>query len=91
MELEHLISREVLQSTILFGTAGTDVPSLRAFLRNDSEYDYDNIDYHAPQCMCYHIDSEVLPKEATRLTPPDQSPRNHMSYLQEKVDRLQAR
>jgi hypothetical protein len=72
--------------------AGTDVPSLRTFLEilsgNGLEYD---IDYNTPPCMCYHIDGEVLPDEAPRLTPPDQSPHSHMAYLQEKADRLQAR
>ena len=64
---------------------GTDVPSLRAFLkilsRNDSEYDSDDIGYHAPPRMFYHIDSEVLPEEALRLTPPDQSPHSHVACL----------
>jgi hypothetical protein len=58
---------------------------LRAFLEilsgNDSEYDSDDIDYHGPPCMCYHIDAEVLPEETPGLTPPDQSPCSHVVYL----------
>ena len=91
MELKHLISREAPQSAILFGAAGTDVPSLCTFLdilsRNSLEYDSDNIDCYAPPRMCYHINGE----EAPRLTPLDQSPRSHAAYLQEKRDRLWAR
>jgi hypothetical protein len=41
--------------------------------------------------MCYHIDGEVLAKEAPGLTPLDQSPRSRAAYLQEKEDCLQAR
>jgi hypothetical protein len=41
--------------------------------------------------MCYHIDSEVPPQEAPELMPSDQSPRSHVIYLQEKVNRLWAR
>ena len=56
MELEHLISREAPRSIILFDVAGTDVPSLHAFLEvlseNRSEYDSDDIDYDAPPRMC---------------------------------------
>jgi hypothetical protein len=75
MELEHLISREVLQSAILSSVAETDVLSLHTFLKilsgNDSKYDSDDIGYHALPCMCYHIDGEVLPKEAPEPTPSD--------------------
>jgi hypothetical protein len=95
MELEHLVSHEASRSTILSGAAGIDVPSLRAFLEilseNDSEYDSDDIDYHAPPHMCYHINNEVLPKEASELMPLDQSPYSHATFLQEKADRLQSR
>jgi hypothetical protein len=63
LELEHLINRDAPWSTILSGAAGTDVPSLRAFLEilsgNGLEYDSDDIDYNNPPCMCYHIDGEV--------------------------------
>jgi hypothetical protein len=75
LELEHLISREVSRSTILSGVAGTNVPSLCAFLEillgNNLEYDSNDIDYNDPPCMCYHIDSEIQPEEALGLTPPD--------------------
>ena len=85
MELEHVISREAPRSAILFGVARTNVPSLRTFLkilsRYDLEDDYDDIDYYAPPCMCYHIDGEVLFEEAPRLTPLDQSPCNRVAYL----------
>jgi hypothetical protein len=71
--LEHLISREAPRGAILSDAAGTDVLSLRTFLEillgNDLEYDSNDIDYHAPPCMCYHIDCEVLPEEASGLTP----------------------
>jgi hypothetical protein len=83
--LDHLISREAPRSTILSGAAGTDVLLLRPFLEilsgNGSEYDSDDIDYHGPPRMCYHIDAEVLLEEMPRLTPPDQSPCSHMTYL----------
>ena len=75
LELEHLISREAPQSAIISGVVRTDVPSLCTFLEifsgNDSEYDSDNINYHAPLCMCYHINGEVLTEEAPKLTLPD--------------------
>jgi hypothetical protein len=75
MELEHLISREALQSTILSRAVGTDVPSLHAFLKillgNGLEYDFDDIDFCALPHMCYHINSEVLAEEAPGLTPPN--------------------
>ena len=75
MELKHLISHEAPRSAILSSTAGTDAPLLHAFLeilsRNDTGYDSDDINYHTPPCMCYHIDSEVLPEEVPRLTSPD--------------------
>jgi hypothetical protein len=75
MELEHLISREALQSTILSRAAGTDVPSLHAFLKillgNGLEYDFNDIDFYASPHMCYHINGEVLAKEAPGLTPPN--------------------
>jgi hypothetical protein len=55
--------------------AGTDVPSLHTFLEillgNGLEYDSDDIDYNGPPHIFYHIDGEVLPNEAPRLTPPD--------------------
>jgi hypothetical protein len=60
LELEHLISHEAPQRTILFGAMGIDVPSLRTFLEilsgNGSEYDSNDIDYNDPPRMCYHID-----------------------------------
>jgi hypothetical protein len=50
-------------------------PSLCTFLEilsgNDPEYNSNDINYYAPPCMCYHINSEVPPKEAPKLTPPD--------------------
>jgi hypothetical protein len=61
----------VLQSAILSSVVGIDVLSMHTFLKilsgNDSEYDSDDIGYHALPCMCYHIDGEVLPE----LTPSD--------------------
>jgi hypothetical protein len=75
----------VLRNTILSGTAGADIPSLHSFLEvlsgNGSEYNSDDIDYYALTCMCYHIDGEVPPEEAPKLTPLDQSPRSHVIYL----------
>ena len=54
---------------------GTNVPSLRTILKillgNDSDYNSDDIDYHAPPRTCYHIDGEVLHKEVPGLKPPD--------------------
>ena len=95
LELEHLISCEAPRSTILSSVEGTNVPSLCTFLNilsgNGPDYDFDDINYNDPPCMCHHTDIEVLPKEAPRLTLPDQSPRNHVAYLQEKEDRLRAR
>jgi hypothetical protein len=92
MELEHLISHKASQSTILSNAARTDIPSLRTFLEilsgDDSKYDFDDIHYNVPPRMCYHIDSEVLPKETPRLMPLDQSPHSRAAYLQEKADRL---
>jgi hypothetical protein len=94
-ELEHLISREEPRSAILSSAVGTDVPSLHTFLEilsgNDLEYDSDDIDCYAPPRMCYHIDGEVLVKEAPGLTPSDPSPRSRAAFLQEKEDRLWAR
>ena len=64
---------------------GTDVPSLRTFLEilsgNGPEYNSDNIDYNTPPCMCYHIDGDILSKEALGLMPSDQSPHSCMAYL----------
>ena len=58
---------------------------MRAFLEilsgNDSEYDSDDIDYHAHPRKFYHIDDEVLLEEAPRLTPPDQSPHSRVACL----------
>ena len=75
MELEHVNSREAPQSAILSGIAGVDVPSLCTFLKillgDGPEYDSDDIDCYAPLRMCYHIDSEVLAKEAPELMPLD--------------------
>ena len=75
--------------------AGTDVPSLRAFLEilsgDGSRYDFDDIDYNTLPCMCYHIDGEDPTEETPGLMPSDQSPRSRAAYLQEKVDHLQAR
>jgi hypothetical protein len=63
MELEHLISCEVPHNTILFGSAGTDIPSLRFFLeilsREGSDYDSNNIDHYASPRACFHTDSEA--------------------------------
>jgi hypothetical protein len=85
LELEHLISCKAPWSTILSGAVGTDIPLLRAFLKvlsgNDLEYDSNDVDYNDTSCMCYHIDDEVQPKEVSRLTPLDQSPRSHVTYL----------
>jgi hypothetical protein len=88
LELEHLISHEVPRSTILSDAAGTDIPSLCAFLEillgNGPEYDFDGIDYNnLPRmwCMCYHIDDKVQPEEVPGHTPPGQSPRSHVAYL----------
>ena len=73
MELEHLISHEAPRSTILSSVIGTDVPSLRTFLKilsgNDLEYDFDDIDCYAPPRMCDHINGKVLSEEAPVLTP----------------------
>ena len=95
LELEHLVSRETPQSTILFGAARTDVLSLCTFLEilsgNGLEYDSDDIDCYAPPRMCYYINGEVPTDEAPKLMPPDLSPRSHTNYLQEKADRLRAR
>jgi hypothetical protein len=44
MELEHLISREVLQRTIL-----------GILLRNGLEYDSDDVDYYSPSYEYFHI------------------------------------
>ena len=75
MELEHLISHEAPRSTILSSVIGTDVPSLRTFLKilsgNDLEYDFDDIDCYALPRMCYHIDGEDPIEEVPVLTPPD--------------------
>ena len=68
---------------------------MRTFLEilsgNSLEYDSDDIDCYAPPRMCYHIDGEVPANEAPKVMPPDQSPRSHVNYLQEKAARLQAR
>jgi hypothetical protein len=92
LELEHLISREVPRSAILSATAGTDVPSLRTFLKilsvNGLEYDSDDIDCYALPRICYHIDGEDPIKEAPILTLPNQSTRSHVNYLQEKATHL---
>jgi hypothetical protein len=81
LELERLVSRNTLRGGIPSGAAGVDVPSLRTFLEilsgNGLEYDSDDIDHYVPPCMCYHIDGEVPPEEAPKLTPPDQSPQRH--------------
>ena len=81
--------------TIISGVVGTNVPSLRTFLEillgNGLEYDSDDINCDAPPSMCYHIDGKDPIEEAPRLTPPDQSPRSHAAYLQEKADHLRAR
>ena len=53
----------MMWSIILSGIAGTDVPSLHAFLEvlsgDGPEYDSNDIDYNTPPRMCYHIDSEA--------------------------------
>jgi hypothetical protein len=41
--------------------------------------------------MCYHVDSEVPADKALEFTPLNLSPYSRTNYLQEKVDRLQAR
>ena len=75
LELEYLISHEAPRSIILFGGVRTDIPSLCTFLevlsRNRPEYDFNDIDYDAPPCMCYHIDGNDLAEEAPGLTPLD--------------------
>ena len=95
LELEHLISHEASWSIILSSAAGTDVPSLCAFLvvlsRNGPEYDSDDIDYDALPRMCYHVDGDDLAEEVPGLTPRYQSPHSRTAYLQEKADRLRAR
>ena len=67
---------------------GADIPSMCTFLEilsaDGPEYDSDDIDCYAPPCMCYHIDDEVLAKEAPELTPPDQSPHSRVAYLQRR-------
>jgi hypothetical protein len=89
MGLEHLISREASQGTILFDAAGTDVPSLCTFLEillgNGPEYDSGNVDYYSLSCECFHIDNDNLVDDAPKLMSLNQSPRSHMKYLQEKA------
>ena len=55
LDLEHLISCEAPRSVILSGVAGTDIPSLCAFLEillgNGPEYNSDDIDCYALPCM----------------------------------------
>jgi hypothetical protein len=81
LELDHIITREAPRSAILSGMAGTNVPSLRAFLeillRNGSEYDSDDLDCYASPRMCFHIDGENPVVDAPELMMPDQSPSNH--------------
>lgn len=89
MELEHLIVREAAQSPILSSAAGTNVPSLRAFLESLSgegpKYDSDSISFDASSCMFYHINGENDTDETARLTPPDLSPSPcHVAHLLEK-------
>ena len=85
MELEHLISREAPRNAILSSVARTDVPSLRTFLeilsRDDPKYDFDDIDYYAPPCMCYHINGEVPTMELLKLMPSNQCPCSRLNYL----------
>ena len=54
---------------------GTDVPSLRTFLKilsgNGPEYDFDDIDCYALPHKCYHINGEIPTKEGPKLTPLD--------------------
>ena len=75
LELEHLISHEASWSILVSGVAGTDVPSLHAFLKvllgNRPEYDFNGIDYDASPRMCYHVDFDDLAKEEPKLTPPN--------------------
>ena len=74
MELEHLISCEALRSTILSGATGADIPSVCTFLKilsgDGLEYNSNDIDYYAPPLMRYHIDDEVLAKDAPGLMLP---------------------
>ena len=88
MELEHLVSYEVLWSAILSSMAGADVPSPHTFLKilsgNGPEYDSNDVDCYAPPCVRYHIDSEALVGEAPEPMSPDQSPYNHANYLGEE-------
>jgi hypothetical protein len=76
LELEHLISYDAPRSAILSDATGTDVPSLCTFLEilsgNGLKYDSDDINRYTPPRMCYHIDDEVLPKEASKPMPLDQ-------------------
>jgi hypothetical protein len=95
MELEHLIGQEAPQSPILFDTAGTNVPSLRAFLkpfsRKGLKYNSDSIYFDASSRMCYHISGEDHAEEATGLTLPNLSPCSCAAYLLEKEECLRSR
>jgi hypothetical protein len=95
MELEHLIGREAPRSPILFDTAGTNVPSLRALFKPLSgkglKYNSDSIYFDASSRMCYHIGGEDHAKEATELTLPDLSPCSCVAYLLEKEECLRSR
>jgi hypothetical protein len=92
MELEHLIGREAPQSPILSGAAGTNVPSLRAFLESllgeGPEYNSDSIYSDASSRMSYHISNDDQSEEATGLTPPNLSSRSRATYLIKKEQRL---
>jgi hypothetical protein len=75
LELEHLISREAPRSIILSSVAGTDVPSLHAFLKvlsrnGQSMTSITSTTTPLPR-MCYHINGDDLAKEVLRLTPLD--------------------
>jgi hypothetical protein len=83
LELEHIVSREAPQSTILYGVVRTNVPSLCAFLEillgNDPEYDSDDLDCYASPRLCFHIDDKNLVDDAPELMALDQSPSSRMN------------
>ena len=91
---EHLINREALWSIILFGVAGTDVPSLHAFLEviseNGQEYDSDHAGNYSPLHECFLISDEHATDTASKLMPLDMSLTMSVAYLKEKVERLKA-
>ena len=48
---------------------------------NGPKCNSDDINHYATPRMCYHINGEVPPKEAPKLTLPDQSPHSRTIYL----------